>query len=135
MTELRAVAAGPAVVVCVTCGGTSDNADGARPAGAVLADRLRAAQAADPALQAVAVQEMRCLFACAAPCAVHLRAPNKIGYLLGRFEPDDAAADAILRYAAHHAASAIGEVAFADWPAGVLGHFLARLPPPGFLVD
>ncbi len=119
---------GVAVVVCTTCrtGGDGD--------GAALAAALHRVRAADPALHGVAVQEMACLFACRDACTVHLRGAGRIGYVLGRFAPDAAAARAILDYARAYAATRDGEVAFADWPEGVKGHFLVRLPPPGYLV-
>jgi predicted metal-binding protein len=120
---------GVAVVVCTTCRAGQDGD------GAALATALHRVRAADPALHDVAVQEMACLFACRDACTVHLRGAGRIGYVLGRFAPDEAAARAILDYARAYAASAEGEVAFADWPEGVKGHFLVRLPPPGYLVD
>ena len=128
------VAPGVAVIACSTCHRRGDRRDDAPgPAGARLLAALQAAQA-DPAFAAVAVQAMPCLFACAEACTIHLRAPGKIGYVLGRFLPDADAATAILTFAAHYAESATGEVAFDLWPAGVKGHFLTRTPPEGFLV-
>lgn len=132
---LQAVAAGPSVVVCNTCRLAPDQReDGTgQRGGALLADALRTAQAADPAYAHIAVQEMPCLFACSRHCTVHIRAPGKIGYVLGDFAPDAAAAQAILAYAAHHAASVEGQVRYADWPEGVKGHFITRTPPEGFV--
>ncbi|MBW6526101.1 DUF1636 domain-containing protein [Sphingomonas sp. RHCKR7] len=137
MVTLRAVAAGASVVACNTCRHSAearDDADGTR-GGARLAAALRALQASDPAYAAVAVQEMPCLFACGDHCTVHLRAPGKVGYVLGRFEPGEDAARAILDYAARYADSATGQVPFREWPAGVKGHFLTRTPPEGYLVE
>ena len=134
---LRPVADGPAVVACSTCRFSADareDGDGRR-GGALLADALRAAQAADPAYAGIAVQEMPCLFACADACTVHLRAPDKVGHVLGRFVPGPEAARAILDYAAAYAASEMGQVPFKQWPAGVKGHFITRTPPPGFVVE
>lgn len=103
--------------------------------GARLVAALRAVQAGNPAYAAVAVQEMPCLFACADHCTIHLRAPGKVGYVLGRFTADEAAARAILDYAVLYADSAVGQVPFRQWPAGVKGHFITRTPPPGFVVE
>jgi predicted metal-binding protein len=132
---LRRVEDGPAVVVCNTCRFTADQReDGSgQRGGALLVDAIRRVHddAADYA--AIAVQEMACLFACTQHCAVHVRAPGKIGYVLGRFTPDEDAAHAILDYARHHAASDDGQVRYADWPDGVKGHFLTRTPPEGYL--
>ena len=128
---------GPAVVACNTCrlsAEARDDAQGVR-GGARLVEALHAVKASDPAYAGVAVQEMPCLFACTEFCTVHLRAPGKVGYVLGRFAPDPQAARAILDYAVHYAASAMGQVPYRDWPAGVKGHFITRTPPAGFVVE
>lgn len=133
---LEPVAPGPSVVVCNTCRYSGDGRirnDDAPRDGAVLADALRKVQETDPALQAVAVQAMPCLFACSRSCTVHIRAPGKVGYVLGDFAPDDDAARAILEYAVAHAASEEGRVPFREWPQGVKGHFITRTPPEGFV--
>lgn len=103
--------------------------------GARLVAALRKVQASDPRYAGVAVQEMPCLFACTDFCTVHLRAPEKMGYVLGRFTPDEESARAILDYAVHHAASEHGRVPFQQWPEGVKGHFITRTPPPGFVAE
>jgi predicted metal-binding protein len=132
---LRAVEAGPAVVVCSTCRLSPDvrEDEGGRRGGALLAGAMRAVQAADPALAHIAVQEMPCLFACQRHCAVHIRAPGRIGYVLGDFTPDEAAARAVLEYAVLHAQSEEGVVPYGQWPQGVKGHFITRTPPEGFV--
>lgn len=129
---LRRVDPGPAVVVCNTCRQTADRR---RSAGADLVVALRRIGTSDPRYAGVAVQEMSCLFACRDACTVHLRAPDRIGYVLGRFEPTDDAARAILDYARAYAASDWGEVPFSDWPDGVKGHFITRTPPTGHIVE
>ncbi|WP_380872230.1 hypothetical protein ACFB49_31720 [Sphingomonas sp. DBB INV C78] len=134
---LTRVADGPAVVVCNTCrhsAASPTDAAGVR-GGARLAEALRSVRGANPAFGGVAVQEMPCLFACTEHCTVHIRAPGKIGYVLGRFEPSEDAARAILDYAACHAASEEGKVPYRDWPEGVKGHFVVRVPPAGFVAD
>ena len=78
---------------------------------------------------------MACLFACADHCTVHLRAPGKVGYVLGRFQGDEESARAILDYAVHYAASDHGRVAYSLWPEGIKGHFITRTPPPGFVAE
>jgi predicted metal-binding protein len=127
----------PAIVACNTCRFSADareDAAGVR-GGARLVAALRAVQASDPRYEAIAVQEMPCLFSCTEHCTVHIRAPGKVGYVLGRFAPDEHSARAILDYAVHHAASEEGRVAFRDWPQGVKGHFIVRVPPPGFVAE
>ena len=135
--KLIPVADGPAVVVCSTCRFSAEERDdpAGRRGGALLADALHAAKAADPAFADVAVQAMPCLFACTEFCTVHLRGPGKVGYVMGRFAADAEAARAILEYAAHFAASDTGQVPFKQWPAGVKGHFITRTPPQGFVVE
>lgn len=132
MTLLIQAEDGPAVVVCNTCRVSAEareTPDGAR-GGALLAGALREI-AAD---SGVAIQEMACLFNCAQHCSIHLRAPGKIGYVLGRFEPTREAARAILDYAIAYAASEEGVVPYRQWPEGVKGHFIVRVPPAGRLV-
>jgi predicted metal-binding protein len=132
LTLLREADAGPAVVVCNTCRVSIDareDGDGIR-GGALLAAALREI-AGDCG---VAIQEMPCLFNCAQHCSIHLRAPGKIGYVLGRFEPTAEAARAILDYAVAYAASDEGVVPYRQWPEGVKGHFIVRVPPAGRLV-
>jgi predicted metal-binding protein len=126
---------GPAVVACNTCrvsAAEREDEAGAR-GGARLVEALRAVRESDPRYAGIAVQEMACLFACTEFCTVHLRAPDKVGYVLGRFTPDEEAATAILDYAVHYAESEHGRVPFKQWPQGVKGHFITRTPPPGFV--
>jgi predicted metal-binding protein len=113
---------GPALIVCSTCRGP----DGATGGGAALLATLHAAKGE------VAVEAMACLWTCASGASVQLRAPAKIGYVMGGFAAADA--PALLAFAAAYTASADGEVPYDQWPKGVLGHFIARTPPPGMLV-
>jgi predicted metal-binding protein len=132
---LEPVAPSAAVVVCSTCrlsSETREDANGQR-GGALLAEAMRAVQREEPQLAGVAVQEMPCLFSCKRHCSVHVRAPGKVGYVLGDFTPDRDAALAILTYAARHAASEEGVVRYAEWPDGVKGPFIVRTPPEGYL--
>ncbi len=134
---LTAVAKGPAVVACNTCrfsANAREDETGMR-GGARLTEALHAVKASDPRYAGVAVQEMPCLFACGDFCTVHIRAPGKISYVLGRFTPDEDAARAILDYAVHYAGSEAGRVPFRDWPQGVKGHFITRSPPEGFIAE
>lgn len=135
---LTPVEPGPAVVVCNSCRHRPDarRDDQGRSGGRHLFDALRRIKAEAPTYEGVAVQEMPCLFACGDYCTIHLRAPGKIGYILGRFTGDEeSSARAILDYAIHYAASAEGRVPYADWPEGIKGHFIARIPPPGFVAE
>jgi predicted metal-binding protein len=134
---LKRVEDGPAVVACNTCRHSAESredGEGVR-GGARLVAALRAVQESDPRYAGVAVQEMPCLFACTDHCTVHLRAPDKVGYVLGRFTPDEDSAQAILDYAVQYAASEHGRVPFKEWPEGIKGHFITRTPPPGFVAE
>ncbi len=134
---LKPVSDGPAVVACNTCRHSPESRDDAQGmrGGARLVDALRKVQAGDPRFAGVAVQEMPCLFACTEHCTIHIRAPGKVGYVLGRFTPDEDAARAILEYGAAYAESEHGRVPFGQWPQGVKGHFITRTPPPGFVAE
>lgn len=134
---LTAVGKGPAIVACNTCRYSAKARADADDiyGGARLVEKLRAVRETDARYAGIAVQEMPCLFACGEFCTVHLRAPSKISYVLGRFAPDEAAARAILDYAVQYAASDHGRVPFADWPEGVKGHFITRSPPEGFVAE
>ncbi|HEY0315704.1 MAG TPA: DUF1636 domain-containing protein [Sphingomonas sp.] len=134
---LTKVEDGPAVVACSTCRFAADAREDSRGVrgGARLVEALHAVKASDPRYEGVSVQDMPCLFACAEHCTVHIRAPGKVGYVLGRFQPDTDAARAILDYALHHAASEEGRVPFRNWPQGVKGHFIVRVPPAGFVAE
>lgn len=124
---------GPSIVVCSTCRLSAERArdDAEQSGGQQLAATLRAMQASNARYAGIAIEDMPCLFACDRHCTVHVRGPGRIGYVLGDFAPDAASAGAILDYTVHHAASAEGEVAYADWPEGVKGHFIVRIPPEG----
>ncbi|WP_428678445.1 DUF1636 domain-containing protein [Sphingopyxis sp.] len=134
---LTRVDPGPAVVVCNTCRHSRESRDdaGGVRGGARLAELLKRLKADESHYAGIAVQEMPCLFACQDHCTVHLRAPDKVGYVLGRFSPDEDAARAILDYAVHYAASEHGRVAYAVWPEGVKGHFITRTPPAGYVAE
>lgn len=128
---------GPAVVACNTCRLSNDarEDDTGQRGGARLVAALHDVKAGDARYAGIAVQEMPCLFACTEHCTVHLRAPGKVGYVLGRFTADDEAARAILDYAVHYAESEHGRVPFKQWPQGVKGHFITRTPPAGFVAE
>ena len=73
-----------------------------------------------------------CLMGCNRSCNVAIQAAGKLNYTLGEFEPSDAAAQAVVEYAALHAQSETGQVPYKTWPQEVKGHFVTRHPPlPG----
>lgn len=136
MSLLQPAAEGPSLIVCNTCRWSAEEREDAAGVrgGARLAEALRAAKDGDARLETLAVEEMPCLFNCSQHCSIHLRAPDKIGYVLGRFAPTAEAAQPILDYAAAYLESAEGVVPYRQWPEGVKGHFIVRTPPPGKVV-
>jgi len=115
------------ITICDTCrrdrtappaiDGTTDGA-----ALAALVERSAAAAG-------VRTRRVACLMGCDHGCNVAIQAAGKLNYTLGRFEPTAEAAEAIVDYAARHAASDSGQVPYRDWPQGVKGHFVTRHPP------
>jgi predicted metal-binding protein len=117
------------LIACETCGSAERELHG-RTGGERLLSELRAAREAgvgpvDPELK---LSSVRCLWACSRSCAVHLRAAGRPGYVLVGFEAGPEAARAILEWAALYAQSSDGAVPYKQWPAGVKGHFLCRVP-------
>lgn len=115
------------VFVCTTCRQPHlREAKQGDPCGEALLAHVEAA--AEGAAE-VRVVPVACVMGCEHGCNVALRADNKFGYVLGRFRPEAGDAAAIVEYAAKHAQSDTGVVAYRAWPEGVKGHFIARIPP------
>lgn len=134
---LRALPAAASLVVCSTCRFSQDayaDSDG-RSAGSLFANALQVALAQHACRDRIEIQAVPCLFACSSYCTVFLRSSRRLGYLLGRFAPSAQHALALLDYVAHYLDSENGVVAYENWPDGVKGHFLARVPPEGFVWD
>lgn len=115
------------IFVCDTCRYSEDlktDTDG-RTGGEILAGLVEeiAAGRSD-----VDIQRQSCLMGCDRHCNTAIAAPGKLTYVLGTFEPGREAASAVVEYAALHAESATGQVPFKQWPQGVKGHFVARIP-------
>ena len=92
---------GAELVVCTTCRVSADQPGAGGRAGQAMLQALAEALPGHAAERlGLSLQPMPCLFACASACTVHLRAPGRIAYLLGRMEPDARAAQALLDYAA-----------------------------------
>ncbi len=78
--------------------------------------------------EGVTVRRHSCLMGCDHGCNIVIQAEGKLNYVLGRFEPDQGAAEGIVGYAALHAQSDSGQVPYRTWPQAIKGHFVARLP-------
>lgn len=115
------------ITVCTTCRQPALRDDKTRaPCGEAMLEEVSAAAASVPG---VSVRGTACLMGCEHGCNVAISAAGKLTYVLGAFAPGGEAAEALVEYAAKHAASASGTVPFREWPQGVKGHFTARVPP------
>ncbi|SFO86127.1 DUF1636 family protein [Tranquillimonas alkanivorans] len=113
------------ITICDTCKreGWEPGADG-RTDGEALAEQVEAV--VRPPLR---TRRVSCLMGCSHGCNVAVQAAGKLCYTLGRFEPAEEAAQAIVDWAALHAESESGQVPYRQWPQGVKGHFVTRHPP------
>jgi predicted metal-binding protein len=114
------------LIVCETCGSAERETHGSTRGERLLA-QLTAAQASAPAAD-IELSSVRCLWACSRSCAVHLRSPGRVGYVLCELEPSALTAQALLEYAAMYGASPDGAVPFKTWPQPLRGHFMCRIP-------
>jgi predicted metal-binding protein len=118
------------ITICDTCKLEGWNAE-THP----QTDGERLALAVEKAAEGVgSIQTRRhsCLMGCSHGCNIAIQSENKLTYVMGRFEPSNDAAEGIVEYARKHAASAMGQVPFREWPQAVKGHFVSRIPtlPP-----
>ncbi|MEO1066550.1 MAG: DUF1636 domain-containing protein [Pseudomonadota bacterium] len=79
----------------------------------------------------VVIQKQDCLWACSDHCNVVMSDTERFSYLAGRFAPERASAEAIVEWFDKHGTSKTGQVPFREWPDGMRGHFIARLPVQG----
>lgn len=117
------------IFVCDTCRfSVEEKLDGDKTGGEILCAYVEHKAAANPNLT---VKRQSCLMGCVRHCNIAITADDKLSYVLGEFQPDAEAAQAIVDYAILHAESETGQVPFRQWPQGVKGHFVARIPNPG----
>lgn len=118
------------IFVCDTCRYSPQDKIGpdGRTGGEILAESIEMLAAEAPDLL---VRRQSCLMGCERHCNTAITAPGKLTYVLGMFTPTAASAEAVVEYARHHAASETGRVPFKQWPQGVRGHFVARIPALG----
>jgi len=123
------------IFVCDTCRfSVEEKTDSqGRTGGEILAGLIEAAAAGE---SGIAVRRQSCLMGCERHCNTAVTAPGKLTYVLGAFQPGPEAAAAVVDYARLHRESVTGRVPFRQWPAGVKGHFQARIPAiPGVEPD
>ena len=118
------------LLLCETCGQDAAAPSAARKGELFAAEvegllREQLAAGAPPLL----IKRTRCLMACQRHCTALLQAPGKIAYVLGDFQPEREAAEALLDYSRKYQQSDSGQVPFRSWPAGIKGKFIARIPP------
>lgn len=115
------------ITVCTTCRRPELREDkSADPCGEAFLSRVRAAASEQAG---ISVRGVACLMGCAHGCNVAISDHEKMTYVLGRFDGEDSDAAALVDYARRHNASDTGQVPFREWPQGVKGHFVARVPP------
>ncbi|PRY26201.1 putative metal-binding protein [Aliiruegeria haliotis] len=114
------------ITVCTTCRNEAarETREGDPTGEAFLANVEAAAQGSG-----VQVRGVACLMGCAHGCNVAISGTGKMVYVLGRFEGTPEDASALVEYAGSHAESPNGVVPFRQWPQGVKGHFVSRVPP------
>ncbi len=116
----------PWVTVCDTCKRDDWDARGKQQTdGEILAEYVEKRAANSP----LKIRRTSCLMGCSHGCNVSIQAVGKLAYTVGRFTPDEHAADAIVEYAEQHAQSDTGQVPFRNWPQGIKGHFVTRHQP------
>ena len=118
------------IFVCDTCRWSVEEkvAPCGRTGGEVLATHVERLALEVPGVE---VRRQSCLMGCERHCNTAVTAPGKLTYVLGRFVPCEAAAAAVVEYACLHRDSPTGQVPFRQWPSGVRGHFMARIPALG----
>lgn len=118
------------IFVCDTCRHSKEDKIGpdGRTGGEILAEAVEALAQGKSELD---VKRQACLMGCDRYCNTAISAPGKLTYVLGMFTPTQASAEAIVEYAQKHARSDTGRVSFKEWPQGVKGHFVARIPALG----
>lgn len=117
------------LVVCTTCRFSTEESFGpdGRSGGETLIshleDVLRERELTD-----LKVARQKCLWSCKRHCNVWMRDTARFSYLAGDFEPTREAAEAIVEWFELHGESEFGTVRFKQWPDGMRGHFITRMP-------
>lgn len=112
--------------VCDTCAfSAEEKLHEGRTGGEILGAHVAALAAKCPEVE---FTPHSCLMGCEHSCNVALQSPGKLSYVIGAFRPTEESAAAIVEFAEKYAASETGRVPYREWPQGVKGHFIARLP-------
>ena len=116
------------ITICDTC-----KREGWEATGMEQTDGEAFAALIEPRAAAAGIRTRRvsCTMGCERACNVIVQGAGKNSYSMGRFDPTEDDAQALVDYAVKHAESEKGQVPFRDWPVGVKGHFISRhLPLP-----
>ncbi len=119
-----------ALVFCTTCNYSKDEKTGpdGRTGGEALVGEV-STLLAETDRDDVRIQTQECLWSCKRHCNVWFRDTERFSYIAGDFEPTRDAAQAIVEWFDKHGQSEAGTVRFREWPDGMRGHFIARMPP------
>lgn len=118
------------LIICSTCKFSPESKAG--PDGRTGGEMLHAAVQAVLAKTGrtdVAVATQACLWNCDKPCSVIIQDDERFSYVTGKNIPSEEQAEAILAWFDAHGETEDGSVPFRQWPQGMRGHFIARLPP------
>jgi len=114
------------ITICDTCKRDGwDKGDTSLTDGERLATEI---ETCAQGLEGVKTRRVSCTMGCVRACNVGVQAHGKQTYVLGKFEATPLSAQAIVDYAKLHSASETGQVPFKQWPQGIKGHFVTRLP-------
>ncbi len=119
------------LVFCTTCrhaDGEKLDGDG-RSGGDVLIEQVQQVLADQGRTGDVRITTQECLWSCKRHCNVWFRDTERFSYIAGDFAPTREAAEAIVAWFDLHGESELGTVPFRQWPDGMRGHFIARMPP------
>ncbi len=121
----------PCVYVCETCrfSESKELDENGLSGGQILHEKIVVLAKKSSHASEFEIRTTRCLMGCDHHCNLHFRAPGKICYVVGRFEPTDESAEAIMDYFEKYLQSETGQVPYKTWPQGIKGHFIARVPP------
>ena len=120
----------PCIHVCETCRFNRQDKlnDDGLSGGELLYQQLCEVAKKSPYSEQFEVKRARCMMGCSHHCNIHIRAPQKINYVIGHFQPNAESAATIINYFEKYLQSDEGQVPFGTWPPGIKGNFIARIP-------